>query len=40
MMKVAPMTAVLEITVGISKISIRSQRRKMFSTEIKMPIQV
>lgn len=39
-MKVAPMIAVLERTVGMSNISMKSQRRKMFKTEIKTLIHV
>jgi len=40
MINVAPIMTVLEIIVGMPKISIKSQRRKMLSTEIKIPIQV
>jgi len=40
MMKVAPMMVVLERTVGISNMSMKSQRRKMFKTEIKTLTQV
>jgi len=39
MMNVAPIIIVEEITVGIWKISIKSQSKNIFSTETKIPIQ-